>query len=118
MALNGEIKAVFLDLRRLRGVYSKENMAEIVLEIIYDYGIECKIGYFVLDNAGFNDTYVRELVQHFSLFIKAEHRRFRCFGHIINLAIKVCLYRTDTESFEIEIKTTRKLEQAKKKLKI
>ncbi len=117
MASNSEIKAIFLDFRRLRGVHSKKNIAEIVLEVIHNYEIECKIGYFVFNNAGFNDICVRKLIQYFSPFIKTKHRRFRCFGYVINLAAKAFLYGTDTELFEVEIKVIKNLKQAKKRVR-
>lgn len=116
MASNGEVKATLLGLRRLRGAHSGENMAEVVLEVLRDYGIESKIGYFVLDNVASNDVCVRELVQYLSPFIKAEHRRLRCFGHVINLAAKAFLYGSDVESFEVETKVAKKLEMVQKEL--
>ena len=57
---------------------------------IYEYKIENRIGYFVFNNISSNDTCVRELLSHIKPNILSKHRRLRCFGYIINLAVKVC----------------------------
>ena len=110
MLLNGEIKAFLLGLRQLKGAYSGENIAEIMRTLIYKYEIENRIGYFVLNNINSNNTYVRELLPHIKPNISSKHRRLRCFGYIINLAVKLFLWGSDSELFEIEAKLFKKLE--------
>ena len=84
--------------------------------LIYKYEIENRIGYFVFDNISSNDICVRELLSHIKSNISSKHRRLRCFGYIINLAVKLFLWGSDSELFEIEAKLFKKLEQVKKEL--
>ncbi|KAM3446391.1 hypothetical protein NHJ6243_010227 [Beauveria neobassiana] len=49
-----------------------------------------KIGYFTLDNASNNDTMLRALANTFGF--NPAHRRLRCHGHIINLAVQAFLF--------------------------
>jgi hypothetical protein len=66
-------------------------MAEIVMEVLREYGIEEKLGYFVGDNASNNDTLVRHLaeaqVEGNRLYNALEYRLW-CVGHVINLLVK------------------------------
>jgi hypothetical protein len=42
----------------LEGSHTGANIAEIVIEVLQEYGIEEKLGYFIGDNTGNNDTLV------------------------------------------------------------
>jgi len=110
ISLNGEIKASLLDLRQLKGTHSGENIVKIMRTLIYEYEIENRIGYFVLNNISSNNTCVRELLPYIKPNISSKHRRLRYFGHIINLAVKVFLWGSDFELFKIEAKLFKKLE--------
>jgi hypothetical protein len=50
-----------LALRELSGEHSGENQASLIIDIINEYGIASKVGYFVMDNATNNDTLVISL---------------------------------------------------------
>jgi len=67
------------------------NMAEIVMKVLREYGIEEKLGYFVGDNANNNDTLVRHLaeaeVEGNRLYDASEYR-LRCVGHVIYPSVK------------------------------
>jgi hypothetical protein len=93
-------KSALLALRRLHGTHSGENQAEIVCEIIDEYKIRSKLGYFVLDNATSNDTAVRSILQYYDLSSEYKKRRLRCLGHIINLVARAFLFGSTTEAFE------------------
>jgi hypothetical protein len=43
-------------LRRLRGSYSGENMAELLVEIVQEYKIAERVEFLMIDNAESNDT--------------------------------------------------------------
>jgi len=47
----------------LEGLHTSANMEEIVMEVLREYGIEEKLGYFVGDNASNNDTLVRHVAK-------------------------------------------------------
>ena len=45
-----------LALRELDGKHSGQNIASSIMQIINDYGVASKVGYFMMDNADNNDT--------------------------------------------------------------
>src|SRR5436190_1585468 len=56
--------------------------------VIEGYKLIDRISYFALDNASSNDTCVREILAKLRPDLDYKNRRLRCFGHIINLAVK------------------------------
>jgi hypothetical protein len=94
---------VLIGLRRVRGSHSGENIAEAVIPLLQMYEIGPKLGYFVGDNIGSNDTGVRCILQALRPDIRdPDSRRVRCIGHIINLVAKAFLFGQDVESLEGE----------------
>lgn len=102
-----EIHIVLIALPEIPGQHTGVNIARITSNVIDDYGICGKAGYFMCDSTSNNDAAMMEL--HELLINKygeemvtiqpAEHR-LRCFGHILNLAAKYILFGSDSESFE------------------
>ena len=58
---SGHLEYSVLALRELDGKHSGPNMADSVMEIINDYGIASKVGYFMMDNADNNGTMMKAL---------------------------------------------------------
>ena len=57
-------------LRELDGKHSGQNIAGCIMQVINDYGIASKVGYFMMDNADNNDTMMEALsVRTYSQFI-------------------------------------------------
>ncbi|KAM3526952.1 hypothetical protein MY4038_006568 [Beauveria bassiana] len=83
-------RKALLALRELKGAHSGDSLAEIFTEVIDSYRMRDKIGYFTLDNASNNDTMLRSLANTFGF--NPAHRRLRCHGHIINLAVQAFLF--------------------------
>ncbi|OWT42236.1 hypothetical protein VFPPC_18636 [Pochonia chlamydosporia 170] len=85
-------------------------MADCVMEIINDYGIASKVGYFMMDNADNNGTMMKALstllFDQYQIVYNAEHHRLRCNGHIINLAAQSFLFQTNDESLADENNTS------------
>jgi hypothetical protein len=110
-----------LGIRQLKGPHTGENQAEIIIEIIKDYEIEDRVGYFVTDNASNNDTAVdavlRSLCPHLTSAQRVA-RRLRCLGHVINLAAKAFLYGKDFDVFEKDINNVRENSELLKELDI
>jgi hypothetical protein len=79
-----------LALRELEGAHSGEAIAETFLRVINSYGIQDKIGYFTLDNAYNNNTMLQAVAK--ACGFNAAHRRLRCNGHVINLAVQAFLF--------------------------
>jgi hypothetical protein len=80
-----------IGLRTLEGSHTGANMAEIVMDVLREYGIEEKLGYFVGDNARNNDTPVRHLAEaqvEANPLYNASEYRLRCVGYVINLSVK------------------------------
>ena len=52
----GEARDCLLGLRRVTGAHSGENMAHSIIPIIKCYGLQDRLGHFILDNVSSNDT--------------------------------------------------------------
>lgn len=94
----GFLRTLLLGLRELIGEHSGENIAGVVADVIRDYRIASRIGYFVLDNAKNNDTALQMLST--TLTIDPTKQRLRCAGHIINLVVKAILFGEGVSKFE------------------
>lgn len=92
---------IVLGLPEMNDRHTGENVAEAVLDVIRDYGIEEKIGYFTVDNATVNDAALK--VIGWKLGFPWEERRVRCFGHIINLVVRALLFGVEFDAFEQEV---------------
>ncbi|KAK6858961.1 hypothetical protein PG995_004814 [Apiospora arundinis] len=78
-----------------------ENIAGQIIEIIREYEISDKLGYFTLDNAGNNKTSMGELGLEFGF--DWEKRWVRCVGHVVNIVVKQMLYGKNPDAFEKEV---------------
>ncbi|KAG7100801.1 Zinc finger BED domain-containing protein RICESLEEPER 1 like [Verticillium longisporum] len=98
----GEKRDVLLGLPRLVGPHSGESMAPYVKEVIDQYEMGFKLGYFMLDNAESNDTCLETLARWFPMDIS--RRRLRCIGHIINLVVRAIIFGSNVTKFEAELR--------------
>jgi hypothetical protein len=62
---HGKLRIFLLSLPEIVGSHSGLNIAESVSAIINEFGLENRIGYFVLDNADNNDTAIATLAEKF-----------------------------------------------------
>jgi hypothetical protein len=95
------LRNALIGLPRLEGQNSGEKTAKAVSALIRDYGIQRKIGAFVLDNAANNDTAVEILAQEFGL--DPTQCRLRCWGHTVNLVVKALLFGEGLSAFQKEL---------------
>lgn len=58
---SGQLQHSVLALQEVDGEHTGENMSKSVMDVIEDYSIASKVGYFVMDNATNNDTMMRAL---------------------------------------------------------
>jgi hypothetical protein len=93
---------VLLGLPRLVGPHSGENMASYIKEVINQYEMGSKLGYFMLDNAESNDTCLKTLTSWFP--IDVGRCRLRCIGHIINLVVRAVIFGSNASKFEAELR--------------
>jgi hypothetical protein len=115
------VRTRLLGLKRLRGPYSGENLAQVIIKLIDEYEIADRLGFFVLDNASSNDTCVNELLANLCSYIPSrdyKKRRLRCWGHVLNLVAKAFLYGVNPAAFEAEIISTRELDLLEKELNV
>jgi hypothetical protein len=90
----GERRTQLLAFRRLHGDHGGENQAAVLLEVIEEYGIDEKLGYFMCDNAKSNDTAVSVVLKKLRPNWKQAQRkgrRLRCFGHVANLCARAMI---------------------------
>jgi hypothetical protein len=85
----------------VEGTYSGENQAEHILNTLRTFKVD-RLGYFVCDNHGSNDTAIRAVLKEYEIPEQEERRRLRYLGHIINLAAQAFLFSRDAEAFENE----------------
>ncbi|KAG7426566.1 putative AC transposase [Fusarium oxysporum f. sp. raphani] len=104
----GKFRTFLLGLPQIEGRHCGENLAGRVSEIIYEYGFEGRMGYFVTDNAESNDTRLEELAT--ELGFNKQHYRLRCCGHIINLVARSILFGTDADAFEEDCQADKELQ--------
>jgi hypothetical protein len=79
-----------------------------LFKIIKEFGLEKRVGYFILDNAGNNKTGVDALGRMFGF--NFSKRRLRCTAHIVNLVATQIMYGKDPRVFETEGDATRALQ--------
>lgn len=93
-------------LKRLTDSHSGENIGALLVDILREFDIIERLGYFITDNASSNDIAInhvlRTLLPHLTDLARRQ-RRLRCFGHILNLASSAYIYGNDPMSFEAEI---------------
>ena len=104
---------------RVSGAHTCVNIVSAVVDVLQLYNIGQKLGYMMLDNATNNDTAVKAVHDELAereigplTVMRTEERCLRCFGHILNLVVKVLLFGKDIDALEIssaEFATWRKL---------
>ena len=100
---NLKVQSLLIGMRRVHGAHSGENIAEAMTPVLQDFDIAPRLGYYIGDNHGANDTCLREICRKLRPDIKdPDSRRVRCLGHILNLAAEAFLFGTDSESFQEE----------------
>ena len=80
-------------------------MALTMLGVLKHWEVDQRLGTLIADNATNNDTCGQELFRRLSPTFTdqdIEHRRIRCYGHILNLVGRAFLYGEDSEAFEQE----------------
>ena len=100
-------KKILLSIPSINESHTGEAIAKDVTKIIKEFGLKKRVGYFVLDNAGNNNTAVEALSLMFSF--NPIKRWLRCAVHSFNIVGMQIMYGTDLEAFKIENDTPRAL---------
>jgi hypothetical protein len=93
---------VLIGLPRVISPHYGESIATYIKKVIDCYELGSKLGYFVLDNAGTNDTHLEALALWFP--IDVNKRRLRCIGHIINLVVRAVIFGGNISKSEDELR--------------
>lgn len=97
----GCVQHALLGLLRLLGSHTRENHGQLLWQIITEYGIQQKLGYFCLDTAFNNLSTIQYITeQHRSQIpegteLKITQGFVRCYGDILNLVVKVFSLRKE-----------------------
>jgi hypothetical protein len=116
----GVLQTALLGMPRLDGPHTGENICESFWQVLTEYNLFYRIGYFMLDNASSNDMALMILYQKLQTYDSTipfldKHRRLRCFGHIINLVVKTLLFGKDAQAFEIEDEQMERLDMEERR---
>ena len=118
----GTVQHALLGLPRLLGSHTGENQGQLLWQIITEYGIQQNLGYFCLDNASNNLSAVRYISEQHrsqntsSIELNATQRYVRCYGHILNLVVKVFLYGKKSSHLATNMEERRTIEKENKDL--
>jgi hypothetical protein len=97
-------RSYLIGIRRIKEAYTGENIIKAVMPVLLKMGIFLKLGYFIADNDGRNDIYIRVILRKHRPDIKnPDSRRIRYLGYIINLAAKAFLFGKNVDAFKDSI---------------
>ena len=105
-SLEYTIQTSLLAIREVQGKHTGENISETVFDVAKEYSIVDRLGYFMMDGAGNNNTAIVHLNQCIQRdggagFDPVE-RRLRCFGHIQNKVVRKLLFGKKVRRLEAE----------------
>ncbi|KFY82448.1 hypothetical protein V500_10539 [Pseudogymnoascus sp. VKM F-4518 (FW-2643)] len=111
VADNRDLRESVLAFCPLHGQHTGENQSQVIIEVIKEYGIASKVGYFMMDNAENNKTMIRalssSLLDEYQIEYNSIQHRLRCNGHIINLTAQAFLLSAeDNEALSYENNAT------------
>ena len=86
---------------------------EVIIAVVKTYKIINKIGYFVLNNARSNNTYISAIIKWLNIKDTKEYHRLCYFSHVLNLLVKVILFGENPKVFKKDITTTAILKDKK-----
>jgi len=98
---SGVPRTVLLSLPRQKGRHCGHGVSGTVAEVIREFDIGNKLGYFITDNASNNTTCLQFLGEEFNF--SAPERHVRCAGHVLNLVAKAILFGSNVDAFESEL---------------
>ena len=106
-----ESATALISLREFKAGHGGEDQARAFLEVIDQYELRKKIGFFTMDNASSNDTMLRCLSNEIDDFDPV-YRRLRCNGHVINLAVQAFLFRSSARRNRISDDESEAIDEA------
>ncbi|KAG7423539.1 putative AC transposase [Fusarium oxysporum f. sp. raphani] len=104
------VAQALLSLREFKGSHNGKLQAKAFLEVVEEYDLRGKVGYFTMDNHDANDTMLDDIAKEID-GLDPVARRLRCSGHIMNLIVQAFLFRTIENAFART--TARQLQQVR-----
>jgi hypothetical protein len=99
VAHTGNLIDLPIALPQLMGPHSGDNIAQIVLSVLKDFGVSAsQVGYFVLDNATNNNAAIATISR--EIGFDPAHRRLRCAPHTLNLIGQTLLWGRNPEVYD------------------
>ena len=86
---------------------------EVIIAVVKTYKIINKIGYFVLNNAGLNNTYISTIIKQLNIKDIKKYYCLYCLSHVLNLLVKVILFSENPKIFKKDITTAAILKNKK-----
>ncbi|RYC78035.1 hypothetical protein BFJ63_vAg19091, partial [Fusarium oxysporum f. sp. narcissi] len=87
------VAQALLSLREFKGSHNGKLQAKAFLEVVEEYDLRGKVGYFTMDNHDANDTMLDDIAKEID-GLDPVARRLRCSGHIMNLIVQAFLFRS------------------------
>ncbi|KAH7460576.1 hypothetical protein FOMA001_g19521 [Fusarium oxysporum f. sp. matthiolae] len=91
------VAQALLSLREFKGSHNGKLQAKAFLEVVEEYDLKGKVGYFTMDNHDANDTMLDDIAKEID-GLDPVARRLRCSGHIMNLIVQAFLFRTAVQA--------------------
>ena len=103
-----ELRKALIGLPEVTFSHSGKNQAAYLMEVLQDFGISHRVGYFTGDSASSNDTLLEALANNlsveFNIQIPPKQRRVHCLAHIMNLSLFAFLFANDKVTLEKVLK--------------
>ncbi|KAJ6436410.1 transposase-like protein [Purpureocillium lavendulum] len=94
-----EVAQALLSLREFKDSHSGGLQAKVFLEVVEEYELSEKVGYFTTDNHEANDTMLEDIAKGIE-GLDPVARRLRCSGHIMNLIVQAFLSRSKAKKIQ------------------
>jgi hypothetical protein len=97
------VRSLLADIRRIKGLYSGENIAKAIISIFKEMINIKRLGFFTSDNVSLNNTVIRVILTYLRFNLKdPDFRYIKCLKYIINLAAKAFLFKKNADAFKEE----------------
>ncbi|KAH7460529.1 hypothetical protein FOMA001_g19543 [Fusarium oxysporum f. sp. matthiolae] len=93
------VAQALLSLREFKGSHNGKLQAKAFLEVVEEYDLKGKVGYFTMDNHDANDTMLDDIAKEID-GLDPVARRLRCSGHIMNLIVQAFLFRSKAKKIQ------------------
>ncbi|KAG7424555.1 putative AC transposase [Fusarium oxysporum f. sp. raphani] len=93
------VAQALLSLREFKGSHNGKLQAKAFLEVVEEYDLRGKVGYFTMDNHDANDAMLDDIAKEID-GLDPVARRLRCSGHIMNLIVQAFLFRSKAKKIQ------------------